>query len=111
MIFSPQQYIDAKTILFPYQTNSGLIIEKCLGVCKKCHKSVEPLKGIVIEHHACTEFRCAGACHPCKLITSFQFRYYNDGRLLTNSDKGWKEIIQKSQWSSMVSKICKFLHL
>jgi len=106
MIFTPEQYINASPIQFPYESKTGLIIDEFIGHCKKCHNTVESIKGIVNEYPNCIEFRCAGVCHPCKLITSFHFRYYNDGRILHNKDAGWTEVSPKSNWyNKFVNKI------
>ena len=106
MIFTPQQYIQAPQIVLPYKSESGLFIEELTGRCKKCDKPVEDLRGHIAEHPNCTEIRFAGVCHPCKLITSFHLRHYNDGRILTNKDDGWHEINIKPNWySRLMEKI------
>ena len=102
MIFTPQQYLEAPPIDSSYKSKSGISFEDLGGECKKCNKPTKDFRGYIVEHPNCIEIRFAGVCHPCKLITSYHFRIYDDGRIMANEDDGWHEINTKSNWYSII---------
>ena len=77
------------------------------GNCKKCNKLVEDVRGYVTQHQNCTEAKFAGTCHTCKLITTFQYRTYDDGRILKNTQDGWKQLIQQNWCLQFLNKFFK----
>lgn len=104
MIFTLQQYQLAKPISLPHKTNHGIIIEQITGFCVKCNNPVEKIKGHIIEHQTCTEFKMAGACHHCKMLTSFQMRYYSDGRVMAYIKDEWQDISPQPKWYNRFKK-------
>ena len=110
MIFTSQQYIEAPAIKLPYQSPAGISVLELGAQCKNCNKKTNGLRGFIQEHENCMEIRFAGVCHPCKLITSCQMRYYKDGRIMSYKDNGWCEIDTQANWfSSLLKKIKKLL--
>jgi len=100
MIFTPQQYIQSPPIVMSYTAKNGFTIEELTGQCVNCDKPVENLRGLIAEHPNCTEVRFAGICHPCKIINSFHFRFYDDGRIMFQKNNIWYEAKEKSNWYS-----------
>ena len=78
---------------------TSLEIEEIAVKCSDCGRPTACVRGEVKEYGNCAEFRCAGLCDDCKLVTYARGRVYQDGHILWEGPHGWFELeAKRSFW-------------
>ena len=84
-------------------------------ISNKCRKYTRDLRGYFVENeyqNASLEIRGAGRCDECKLITSFQARFYKNRRILVkDKNDNWVESYLGFESSNIFYKIFTILLL
>jgi hypothetical protein len=87
-------FLSTPEITLPHTVpgSDGLIVIEHLHVgCNGCNARLDLLHGLITDHNTCAEFKVAGVCHSCRVVTGSLSRVYGDGRVLQQTTQGWSE--------------------
>lgn len=98
--------MDRLSISFPVKFDNGAIWTGLEGKCRDCGEPVpsSSLRGLVTRPiPSVVVIEAVGICHPCKLVTRFDYRLHDDMRITGRSDAGW------ATWKSEPSLLNRFM--
>jgi hypothetical protein len=84
------QYRRLPAIRLPYVNRRlGIEIDHLDVICSHCQRPLTAVRGRHVAYASCVDFDVLSLCRPCRCITRFHFRCYDDGRITHDSAAGW----------------------
>lgn len=99
---------------FPIVFNNGYTFTGISGHCKACQRTIEDglFSGQVSQHNEhMYSVEGVGICEPCKTLTRFVYRLYDDKRIVTPKNGRWLTYMPKQSWSEKLTFWLKSLFL